>query len=82
MYHQNTIVNIFNVLSFKPFNYQQSVLVGIVARHTSDHGLKTSPTEGKCKVLASSSLSTFYIKRVGKLRLPYPLLSQSVCPQT
>ncbi len=40
----------------------------------SNHWLKTSPTEGTCKVLASISLVTFSIKMMGKLKLPYPLL--------
>ncbi len=38
-----------------------------------DHRLKTSPTEGIHQVLTSIGLATFYIKRVGKLKLPYPL---------
>ncbi len=38
------------------------------------HGLKTLPTKGNCKVLASISLATFAIKPVAKLNLPYPML--------
>ncbi len=38
------------------------------------HRLKASPTEGNFKVLASISVATFSIKRVGMLKLPYPLL--------
>ncbi len=38
-----------------------------------NHSLKTSQTEENCKVLISP-LATFSIKRVGKLKLPYPLL--------
>ncbi len=53
-----------------------------------DHGLKTLPTERNCKVLASISLATYSIKRVGRLSyhihccsliFTRALNSQSVC---
>ncbi len=75
---KNTIINLFHNNNFCLETGSEAMEETVWCVH----GLKTSPPEGNCKVLAPISLATFSIKRVGNLKLPYPLLFINIHKRT